>query len=154
MSALSWRCRQYDFVQWRVEQCAVLDVLHGAIMSERAIGHVPSSEYSNFPRVCCIPLPPLMRNRDNKYLVSKLEPVVDEEQGQGMGLSFVSVPSVADHQNQGPGESNFSDASETLFSMYLRRASERTLRWQIVGKGTRLRESLRELPFFSYNLEL
>ena len=76
-----------------------------------------------------------MRNRDNKFLVSKLEPVVEEEQGQGMGLSFVSVPSVADHQNQGPGESNFSDASETLVSMYLRRASEEDLKMADNWKG-------------------
>ena len=122
-------------MQCRVEQCAVLDVLHGAIISERAIGHVPSFEYSNFPGVYCIPLPPPKRNRDNKFRVSELEPVVDEEQGQGMGRSFVSVPSVADHQNQGPGESNFSAASETLVSMYLRRASEEDLKMADSWKG-------------------
>ena len=76
-----------------------------------------------------------MRNGDNKFLVSESEPVVDEEQGQGMDPSFVSVPSVVDHQNQGPGESNFSAASETLVSMYLRRASEEDLKMADSWKG-------------------
>ena len=122
-------------MQCRVEQCAVLDVLHGAIISERAIGHVPSFEYSNFPGVYCIPLPPPKRNRDNKFRVSELEPVVDEEQGQGMGRSFVSVPYVADHQNQGLSPTFPMDLK--LFSLCISvRPVKRTVRWQIVGKGT------------------
>jgi hypothetical protein len=68
-----------------------------------------------------------------------------------------SLPSVANHdyppaatlppQDQGPGESNFSDGSEALFSMYLRRAREEDLEkaegWKGYADGMLVFVSLR-----------
>jgi hypothetical protein len=79
-----------------------------------------------------------MGNRNNNTPGS--EPGIDEEQGQGTDLSFIqtaspSLPSVDDQQNQGPGDSNFSDGSEALFSMYLRRATEEDRKMADSWKG-------------------
>jgi len=74
-----------------------------------------------------------MGNRNHNIRGSDSEPVIDEEQGQGTDLSF--IPFVGDQQNQGLGESNFSDGSDALFSMYLRRASEEDRKMADSWKG-------------------
>ena len=104
---------------------------------------------------------------------------VDAEQGQGnllpTGCSSTTAssshPFVDDHnyppttippqQDQGlPGESNFSDGSEALFSMYLRRAREEDRKmadgWKGYADGMLVFVSLRasRISFFSCNVEL
>jgi hypothetical protein len=101
------------------------------------LGHVPSDEYSTGPRVCSSPLPPQcltqrtisviqnlesMRSRIKVWICSSTTassslPSVDDH-------SYPPIASPAQQDRSQPGESNFSDGSEALFSMYLRRAKE------------------------------
>ena len=84
--------------------------------------------------------------------IRETESMIDVEQGQGTDLSFIHnrlvlTPSVdqsyppppittTSQQDQGPqGESNFSDGSEALFSMYLRRVKEEDSRMAESWKG-------------------
>jgi hypothetical protein len=80
-----------NVVRYGVEQCAVLDAVkykgRRPTLAWVRLGHVPSAEYSNCPRVCSIPLPPPMSDPNNNIRGS--ESVTDEEKGQGTDLSFI-----------------------------------------------------------------
>ncbi len=91
------------------------------------------------------------------------ESVVDADQGHGMDLSFIHNgllvltfidDSYVSQQDQAPpGESNFSDGSEALFSMYLNRAKEEDRMmadtWKGYADGMLVFVSLRTTSHFS-----
>ncbi len=100
-------------------------------------------------------------------MIPDLESVVDASQGQGTDLSFIhndllvltpidgSYPpnTSPSQQDQGAlGDSNFSDGSEALFSMYLNRAKEEDRMmadtWKGYADGMLLFVSLRTTSHF------